>query len=566
MNHAVLFCAKTEIGIYQVAKADMPSFHFKGKSFLQNYHHSVKFHRLDSKKSKGTSKEPSLDENLVIHGDNLKALKALLPTHAGKIKCIYIDPPYNTGNEGWVYNDNVASPMIQHWLGETVDKDDLTRHDKWCCMMYPRLILLKELLSDEGIIAISIDDNEVHHLRMMMNEIFGETNFRNYFIVRRGIKNVQAQFDYVDKYAIGAEYVLIYTKNDNIRLKQYFVELEERREGTWNNHWRGTNRPTMRYELFGIKPDSGQWRWIKKRSLEAIQNYRSLLKDLKKDNPTDREINIWFEEKKNSSIQPNLLRLSNSGKPEHYVPASSVKLGSSLWSDVNTKGSTELENIIEKKVFDNPKPTKLIERILKLFTNPDDLILDSFAGSGTTGHAVMALNKEDGGNRKFILIECEDYADKITAERIRRVSKGVPNAKDENLRKGLGGAFSYYELGPEIEMDKILEGKDLPAYEELARYAFFTATGENWSKTKLDKKKYYIGPSSTFETFLLYEPDKEKLKDLALNLDFATEINNRFPNKQKLVFAPACFMEEYTLKEFGIRFAQLPFEIYRMAE
>lgn len=538
----------------------MPSFHFKGKAFLQNYHHSVKFHKLTPLKEKGTSKQPSLSDNLLVQGDNLKALKALLPTHAGKVKCIYIDPPYNTGSENWVYNDNVASPMIQEWLGKAVGVDDLARHDKWCCMMYPRLVFLRELLAEDGVIAISIDDNEMHRLRMMMDEIFGEDNFRNCFIVRRGIKNVQAQFDYVDKYAIGAEYVLLYTKNADVRLKQYFVELEEKREGTWNNHWRGTERPTMRYELFGIKPEKGQWRWSKERSLKAIANYEKLLKDLKKENPTNEEINQWFEKKKEKGDEPDLLRLSSNNKPEHYVPPSSVKLGSSLWSDVTTKGSAELEKIFGEKVFDNPKPTKLIKRLLKLFTQPDDTILDSFAGSGTTAHAVLALNEEDGGNRKFILVECEDYADEITGERIRRVIKGVPDAK------GLGGTFSYYELGEELEMDKILEGSDLPSYEELARYAFFTSTGENWDESKMEEDAYYIGSSSTFEVFLLYAPDKQKLKELALSLDFAMKVHNRFPNKQKLIFAPACFMEEYHLKEYGIRFAQLPFEIYRMAE
>lgn len=155
----------------------MSILNFKGKSIIQNHHHTVKFHELDAVKAKGTSKSPSLDDNLIIHGDNLKALKALLPTYAGKVKCIYIDPPYNTGMEHWIYNDNVNSPMIQEWLGKEVAQDDLTRHDKWCCMMYPRLQLLKELLREDGVIFVSIEDNEVHNLRLMMGEIFGDDNF-----------------------------------------------------------------------------------------------------------------------------------------------------------------------------------------------------------------------------------------------------------------------------------------------------------------------------------------------------------------------------------------------------
>src|SRR3989344_1781879 len=155
----------------------MPILHFKGKSIIQNHHHTVKFHELTPVKSKGTSKEPSLNDNLIIHGDNLIALKALLPTYAGKVKCIYIDPPYNTGNEHWIYNDNVNSPMMKEWIGREVARDDLTRHDKWCCMMYPRLTLLRELLKEDGVIFVSMNDNEIHRLRMLMDEIFGEDNF-----------------------------------------------------------------------------------------------------------------------------------------------------------------------------------------------------------------------------------------------------------------------------------------------------------------------------------------------------------------------------------------------------
>lgn len=547
----------------------MPSFHFKGKPFLQNYHHTVKFHKLTPVKEKGVTETPSLNDNLIIQGDNLKALKALLPTHAGKVKCIYIDPPYNTGNENWVYNDNVASPMIQAWLGNVVNKDDLTRHDKWCCMMYPRLTLLRELLREDGVIFISIDDNEVHHLRMMMDEIFGEENFRNNIIIRRGAKSVQAQFENIDRLAYGSEYVLVYSKNENFRFNQFRIELEEFKHGSWNNHWRGTDRPTMRYPLFGIMPERGQWRWSKERSMIAIENYSLLLKDCNKNEETitQEEIDEWWEKKHEGYSDFDLLRLSNNRKPEHYIPPSEEKYANSLWSDLKPNGSSQLNTIFDQKIFDTPKSVDLIIRLLKFAgVQKNDIVLDSFAGSGTTAHAVLDLNKEDGGNRKFILVECEDYADTITAERIRRVIKGVPTAKDENLQKGLGGTFSYFELGEELEMEKILEGESLPSYEELASYAFFTSTGENLDIKKMNPQKYYLGSSSTFEVFLLYEANKEKLKNLALNLDFAISIKNDFPTRQKLVFAPACFMEEYHLKEYGIRFAQLPFEIYRIAE
>src|SRR3990170_7264331 len=155
----------------------MPTLQFKGKVFVQNHHLAVPFHELQPVKSKGLSRTSSLHDNVIIHGDNLAALKALLPTYHGKVKCIYIDPPYNTGNEGWAYNDNVNSPMMREWLGKTVDREDLTRHDKWGCMMLPRLKLLRELLRDDGAIFVSIDDFEIYNLRSVLNEVFGEENF-----------------------------------------------------------------------------------------------------------------------------------------------------------------------------------------------------------------------------------------------------------------------------------------------------------------------------------------------------------------------------------------------------
>jgi adenine-specific DNA-methyltransferase len=155
----------------------MPSLNFKGKALVQNYHLLVPYHELKPVKAKSLTDKASLHDNLVVHGDNLKALKALLPYYHGKVKCIYIDPPYNTGNEGWVYNDNVSSPMMQEWLGKVVDREDLTRHDKWLCMMLPRLKLLRDFLTDDGVIFVSIDDNKVHRLRELLDEVFGEENF-----------------------------------------------------------------------------------------------------------------------------------------------------------------------------------------------------------------------------------------------------------------------------------------------------------------------------------------------------------------------------------------------------
>lgn len=186
----------------------MPTLQFKGKTFVQNHHLAVKYHQLVPKKDLSLTDKVSLQDNLIVHGDNLKALKALLPTCSGRIDCIYIDPPYNTGKENWVYNDNVNSPMLQEWLGKVVDKEDLTRHDKWLCMMMPRLKLLKELLNEKGIIMIHINDYEIHSLRYLMDEIFGRDNLTCNFIWR-----TDGNFDNQAKIKICHEYVVVYSKD-----------------------------------------------------------------------------------------------------------------------------------------------------------------------------------------------------------------------------------------------------------------------------------------------------------------------------------------------------------------
>jgi len=561
----------------------MATLNFKGKAFVQNHHLLVKYHQLVPRKKKSLTKKVNLHDNLIIHGDNLKALKALLPTYAGKIKCIYIDPPYNTGNERWVYNDNVNSPMMQEWLGKVVDRDDLTRHDKWLCMMMPRLKLLRELLSDEGIIFISIDDNEVNHLLDLMNEdLFFEENFRNIIIVRRGVKSVQAQFDKIDRLAIGAEYVLAYTKDSSYRFEQFRIELENHRGGGWNNHWRGTNRPSMRYKLFGIIPETGQWRWSEKRSREAIRNYKNMLKEIgKKETEVSQEdIDEWYLSKSYEGEEPDLLRLSENGKPEHYVPPSDTRYGSSLWADLKPNGNSQLKQIFGQKVFDNPKSVDLIKRLLKLANVEDtDIVLDSFAGSGTTAQAVLEFNKEDGGNRRFILVQLPEKIEKeqasykmgfrdvveIATERVRRVIKGVPNTNRKNLRKGLGGSFSYFELGPPIEMESILSGDSLPSYKELARYVFYTATGEEFDPSVVDEKTNFIGESREYLVYLFYKPDLEYLKKTALTLDRAKALGP-YKEKRRLVFAPTKYLDQNHLDELRIDFAQLPFEIYQLVK
>ena len=259
---------------------------------------------------------------------------------------------------------------------------------------------------------------------------------------------------------------------------------------------------------------------------------------------------------------------SGKGKPQRkrfLLEAKEKGFPSTTWWDdcgTTTEGTKELERIFGEKAFNNPKPIRLIKKILALATDEDSLILDSFAGSGTTAHAVLDLNKEDGGNRKFILVECEDYADKITAERVRRVIEGVPKGK---IKEGLGGTFSYFELGDPIEMESILEGDKLPSYLELARYIFYTATGEEFDPEKINEKKNFIGESKEYEVYLFYKPDIEYLKSTALTLERAKSLG-AYKGKKRLVFAPSKYLDADYLLEYRIDYCQLPFEIYKLKE
>jgi len=268
--------------------------------------------------------------------------------------------------------------------------------------------------------------------------------------------------------------------------------------------------------------------------------------------------------------KPQLKRFWSESKRKGLTPTT-------WWDDcgTTTEGTQELEKIFGKKVFDNPKPTRLIKKILTLSTTNNDIILDSFAGSGTTAHAVLDLNKEDRGNRKFILIQCdefnkltgkiEDICNSITAERVRRVIKGIAKAKNEKLREGLGGTFSYFELGDPIEMESILEGDKLPSFLELARYVFYTATGEEFDPKEVDEKRNFIGDSKEYEVYLFYKPDIEYLKATALTLERAKTLGP-YKGKKRLVFAPSKYLDADYLLEYRIDYCQLPFEIYKLKE
>ena len=534
----------------------MPNLQFKGKSFVQNHHLAVPYHQLVPSKGKSLTDKLSLHDSLIINGDNLLALKALLPTYAAKIKCIYIDPPYNTGNENWVYNDNVKSPIIKDWIGEVVGKegDDLTRHDKWLCMMMPRIKLLKELLSDDGVFFVSIGDDELGNIIGLLNEIFGQEYLVAIYAWKSRSKPTNAG-DAKFRPQKVFEYVVAFSKTlpDNLNFNISSISERKYPHKDKDGDYRITSiltsnrgsyrRDTMRFEINGYSPSELK-RW--KAGSEEIQGlFDTNRVDFKEGEPFRKHYKGDEEEQLYplyTLVDPDISGTAENGK-----------------SEVNQiLGSTH--------GFDTIKPVGLVKHLINMVLDKDgkNIILDSFAGTGTTAQAVLELNKEDGGSRKFILVEMEGYANSITAERVRRVIKGISKAKNKLTREGLGGTFSYFELGEPIETSSLLNGSKMPSYTELARYVFYTSTGEDFSDSRIDEKNNYVGKSSQYEVYLYYKPDVEYLKATALTLDEARRLRAKSGIKPLLVFAPTKYVEQTELDNLKITFCQLPFEMYKV--
>jgi adenine-specific DNA-methyltransferase len=587
----------------------MPSLNFKGKALVQNFHLLVPYHELKPVKSKSLTSKVSLHDNLVVHGDNLKALKSLLPYYHGKVKCVYIDPPYNTGNENWVYNDNVSSPMIQEWLGKIVDREDLTRHDKWLCMMVPRLRLLREFLTDDGILMMSLDDNEAPRARCVLDEIFGEDNFVAQLVWEKGRKNDAKLF------SVGHEYILVYSNSaarlrelgtvwreakpgakeihdEYLRLRKKFGDNNARVEtdireyydnlpkghpakrharyshvddrGVWrddNMSWPGGGGPT--YDVYHPKtkkpcaiPDGG-WRYATPEKMQEM---------------IDKGFVVFREDHTKPPIRKTyLVRVDIDSdefdEADEEQDDIGIQVAGSYFYRSALQASRMLLSIFGKKVIENPKDHEVLARLIRYVTSDqkDAIILDAFAGSGTTAHSVLHLNNEDGGTRRFVLIETEAFADSVTAERVRRVIRGVPKSTDSVLRKGLGGSFSYIELGHPMELDTLLKADKLPSYADLASYVFYTSTGEDFDARQIHRKTGFIGESRQYDVYLLYEPEIEYLKSAALTLDIARDLP-KGSGKKRLVFAPTKYLDSIHLDEHRIEFCQLPFEIYKAAK
>ena len=535
----------------------MPTLEFKGKQHIYAHHLTVPYRPLEPDETRSCNPTDE-DDNLIIHGDNLHALKALLPRYANRIKCIYIDPPYNTGNENWVYNDNVNSPLMKQWLTENapVDNEDLERHDKWLCMMWPRLQLLKELLTEDGIIFISIDHNEQHHLRMLMDEILGKQNIvANFtwwskYTLSNDSKTVSYQHENILSYAKNLDVCQIGVLPRTPEMDKSYKNPDEDPKGPWKAtplHAK-SGRDEDRYSL--EFPNGVTWYCPEGRFPRYTQNR---LMELYNDGQ------LYFG--RNGKSQPN--------KKTYLSEVKAGKTVGSLWP-YQEVGSThqaneELASVMGKGIFNNPKGTKLIQRVFQTANlSSDDIVLDSFAGSGTTAHAVLAMNKEDGGSRKFILIECEDYADTITAERVRRIINGVPDARDAALQGGLGGSFTYCTLGKPIEVETMLTGEALPSYSALAANLLYTTSGVSVGADTLEAQNddglFHTDDQNDY--YLIYKPNLEYLRSNAaiLNLERAERIRDvsREAGRKAIVYAAGNYIGQRELTQMGIIFCQLP--------
>ena len=559
----------------------MPVLEFKGKQHIYAHHLTVPYRPLLPDPAR-SCRSAGADDNLIVHGDNLHALKALLPRYAGRIKCIYIDPPYNTGNEGWSYNDNVNSPLMKEWLRTNgpVDNEDLERHDKWLCMMWPRLHLLRDLLSEDGVIFVSIDDNEVHHLRSLMDEVFGESNFVAMFVRKRrlatGMRDNQVSQDH--------EFVACYARQSGEvsfagakrKITDYPLEDSAGR-------YRSTDltigmdrnlRPNQFYEI--VDPRTGTGYWPPEQRVWRFEP-STMKREIEAGNI------IWPAPRQRRMTRPRYKTRYDPNDPRKTNPISTwIDTRNSdvendavfdLTAALNTTATQELRAIFDhNQVFSYPKPVSLVKELVRAATDRDSIVFDSFAGSGTTAHAVLALNKEDGGNRRFILVECEDYADSVTAERVRRVIEGVPGARDATLREGLGGSFIFATLGDPIELEGMLSGEALPPWSDLAAYLLHTASGVSAGAGDLAPRNDdgLFHSSDKLNYHLLYQPDLKFLcsNDAVLNEERAKRISAaaRGQNRKAVVFAAAKYIGQRELSAWGITFCQLPYELSSRVE
>lgn len=452
----------------------------------------------------------SKNDNFIIKGNNLIALHSLAKVYKERVKLIYIDPPYNTGEDSFKYNDNF-------------------NHSTWLTFMKNRLEISKSLLAKDGFIFIQIDNKEEAYLKVLCDSIFGENNYRNTIITKKGMKSLQKQFKSIKKLNAGFDSILVYSKNDTTQMPVLFKKLSTDTSSSWNNHWRGTDRPTMRYEIFGITPETGQWRWEKQRSAKAINNYKLLITYI--ESKTSAEITneildeyyeqYFYENGFTDFSEFELLRLSKNGKPEHYIPPTDKILLSENWMDISVAGRVTS--------FEHEKNEEILKRIIEWVTVEGDLVLDFFLGSGTTAAVCHKLN------RQYIGIEQMDYGKLDCKNRLI----DIINSKSKGIAYEGGGSFietsilinpiinkNILDKIETLNLEELIRDNDIPS---VIRYQIkYEPVNENLSFDQLSKEEKQSLIFSLIDFNQFYVPYSE-IYDKEYNVSNTDKnLNNQF--------------------------------------
>lgn len=574
----------------------MPTLDWIGKQAVVNHHREVPYRLIhcDPELSAG---DPETG-NLLVQGDNLEALRALLPYYAGKVKCIYIDPPYNTGSEGWVYNDNTNSPEIRKWLGQVVGKeaDDLSRHDKWLCMIYPRLRLLREFLSQDGVILVSIDSNELTNLLLVLTEIFGQGNKIAELIWEKGRKND------AKKFSVGHDYIVVFAKSKlfiedivwrapkvgvqeiaeryhaalenydgdhslvSADLKAFYTEIDSDHPskkysrarnadkwGVWRDNnisWHGGGGP--KYPI--LHPETGLpckipeagWRFVEETMKEKIR---------------DGYVVFRYDHTEPPIYKSYIYRIDGDGDAGQNEVLPSV-----FYRHTQPSNDTQ-KSIFGGLIFPNPKDHEVLMRLIDYVVggNKDAIVLDSFCGSASTGHAVLGLNKRDNGNRRFILVEMEpSIAVDVAAERLRRVIVGYDDEGDpERPIEGIGGGFRFCRLGVPLfdEFGDIAQEVEFP---DLAAHIFFSETGVPIPRRATSE---YLGMHQGRAVYLLFDAANAQVpREAAGNVLTLDRLAALPPPPEgfegvRVVYAEGCTVSVDRLKAQGVVFKQIPYQV-----
>lgn len=579
----------------------MPTLNWIGKEAVETHHKEVPFRLLESVPDLSCGDAES--GNLIVQGDNLHALKALLPRYAGQVKCIYIDPPYNTGNEGWVYNDNVNSPEIRKWLGEVVGKEGetLDRHDRWLCMMYPRLVLLKQFLREDGAIFVSIDDNELGNLQALMREIFGTGNEVATIVWEKGKKGDSKLV------SVTHEYIVAFSRNKSLlkarkvkwrRKKPGVEEVLEFYDDLRKKH--GDDHTIIRKEMMAWyrampKTDPRKahkhYNWSDKRGLYFAADFAG--PDDGRENrprypilhPTTQQPCAmpstgwrWEEDTTKAALADDPPRI-HFGKDHTTIPNRKSYLFEideepmmSVFYKDGRAATLEVESLLGAGAFPFPKDSEVIADLVGMVTEPGDIVLDSFGGSGTTAHAVLRKNQHLKKPLNFILVEIDsNTAETKTRTRIKKAIEGYTPlvGKKKTPVPGLGGGFQYFRLSEEPLFQADGKIRSTVSYDQLAEFVWFMETGVGLAESALINAQHrtpYLGTYKGRAIFLLYNgilKDSSEDGGNVLNgrsLAYLNEVLSGFDGP-KVVYGARTRFDKSKLAKLGITFHQLPYEL-----